>query len=275
MKKIIILLLLPVFMFASFSQDKPKIKGNEKVTTIARIIEEKFNSLEVDDGLKVELIQGMQNSYSVTTDKNLQKVIKFEVSDGVLKINTTSSIISSKKLEIVLTFNNLNHIDLKNNAEVKAKERIISHAMHISAYNSSKFDLDIKADGVAVMMKDNVEGKLKLHSDEITIAISDNAKLDAHISTDQAIVKLEKYAKLALDGKSDKVTFYVSDMSVLDAKKMKVASAKLIVSDNAIVHVDARKNLDLVAKDKCNIYLYSEPEMQVNKLTDSAMISMR
>lgn len=277
MKKIILLLLLPIFGFTSFSQEKPKIIGDRNVTTTTHNIEEVFNAIEVDDGLKVELIQSMENSYTLTTDENLQDVIKFEVNEGVLRISSTSKITSREKLEIALTFNNLNDIDLKNGAVVFAEKRIETKSLRISAYNSSVFDLDIIADGdgVAVMMQDNAFGKLKARTENITLALSDDANLVADISTDKATVELMKSAKLNLDGNSDDVAFYAMDSSELDARKMKVSSAKLIVSDNAMVHVDAREHLDLEAKDKSNIFLYSVPDKEVKKITDSALITMR
>lgn len=277
MKKIILLLLLPIFGFTSFSQEKPKIIGDRNVTTTTHNIEEVFNAIEVDDGLKVELIQSMENSYTLTTDENLQDVIKFEINEGVLRISSTSKITSREKLEIALTFNNLNDIDLKNGAVVFAEKRIETKSLRISAYNSSVFDLDIIADGdgVAVMMQDNAFGKLKARTENITLALSDDANLVADISTDKATVELMKSAKLNLDGNSDDVAFYAMDSSELDARKMKVSSAKLIVSDNAMVHVDAREHLDLEAKDKSNIFLYSVPDKEVKKITDSALITMR
>ncbi|HTN68760.1 MAG TPA: DUF2807 domain-containing protein [Dysgonamonadaceae bacterium] len=283
MKKIILLLLLPIFSLNFFPQEKPKIIGTRNVSTTAKNIEEIFNAIEVDDGLKVELIQGMENSYRLTADENLQDVIKFEVNGDVLRISTTSKITSSEKIEVVLYFNNLNEIVLKNNAEVYADTKIKSNHMQINAYNSSVFDLDIISDdhnhehehGVAVVMRDNAYGKLKVQIQTVTLALSDNANLVADISTDKTTVELIKSAKLNLDGNSDEVAFYAMDSSELDARKMKVSSAKLIVSDYAQVHLDAKKHLDLQAKNNCNIFLYSTPDKEVKKITDSALITMK
>lgn len=283
MKKLILLLLLPVFSFSFFSQEKPIIEGNRNVATTTQDIGEIFNSLEVDDNLKVELIQGTENSYRLTTDKNLQDVIKFEVNGNVLRISTTSKITSSEKLKIVLTFNNLNEIVLKNNAEVYSETKIKSNHMQINAYNSSVFDLDIISEehkhehehGVAVVMRDNAYGKLKAQIQTVTLALSDNANLIADISTDKTTAELINSAKLNLDGNSDNVAFYAKGSSELDARKMKVSSAKLIVSDYAQVHLDAEKDLDLQAKNNCNIFLYSTPDKEVKKVTDSALITMK
>ncbi len=283
MKKFILLLVLPIFSFSSFSQEKPKIIGDRNVTTTTQNIREVFSAIEVDDGLKVELIQGAENSYILTTDENLQDVIKFEVSGNVLRISKTSEITSSEKLEIVLSFNNLNEIVLKNNAEVYADTKIKTNHMQINAYNSSVFDLDLISEehkhehkhGVAVVMGDNAYGKLKAQIQTVTLALSDNASLVADISTDKTTVELINSAKLNLDGNSDKVEFYAKDSSELDARKMKASSAKLIVSDNAQVHLDARKYLDLQAENNCNIFLYSTPDKEVKKITDSALITMK
>ena len=86
------------------------------------IIEKEFNAIEVDDALEVTLSQSNQNSYVLTTDKNLQDVIRFTINDSVLKIYTTNKITSSKKLEINLKFINLEHITLKNNAKIEGSD---------------------------------------------------------------------------------------------------------------------------------------------------------
>ena len=137
-KRVVTLIILILFSTLVFAQKKQKIKGDKEVVTTTITMEKGFNAIEIDDALEVNLTQGASNSYVLTTDKNLQNVIKFSVNDSVLKIYTTDKITSSKKLEINLSFVNLEHISIKNDAKVNGQGRFISKVMYINAYNSSK-----------------------------------------------------------------------------------------------------------------------------------------
>ena len=94
MKKFTLLLLVAIISTASFSQKKEKIKGDKDVTTVTNGFEKGFTAIEISDNLKVTLTSSLQNSYTLTTDKNLQDVIQFTVNEGLLKIYTTSNIVS-------------------------------------------------------------------------------------------------------------------------------------------------------------------------------------
>ena len=144
MKKFTLLLLVAIISTASFSQKKEKIKGDKDVTTVTNGFEKGFTAIEISDNLKVTLTSSLQNSYTLTTDKNLQDVIQFTVNEGLLKIYTTSNIVKSKKLDITLGLNNLEYIYLKDDAELKSDKTFESNAINIDAQNASKFDTDIK-----------------------------------------------------------------------------------------------------------------------------------
>lgn len=275
MKKLSLLFILSIISIISFAQKKEKIKGDKNVVTTTDNISKEFNAIEVADELKVTLTQGIQNSYTLSSDKNLQEVIQFTVVEGTLKIYTTSRITSSKKLEIKVTFKNLEQIKLKDDAEIDAEKMFESKVFIINADNSSKFNLEIKTKDISITMLGNAKGKLKANSESAVIAMSDKSNLNADISTDRTTVELTKSAKVELDGKSDDATFTTKDSSELDAKRMKTSSVSLNTSNNAKVHIDVKKNLQIYAKDKSNIYLYSEPKIQIEKFADKAELLKR
>lgn len=275
MKKLTLLLMLSFISMASFAQKKPKIKGDKNVTTIANNIIKEFTAIEIADELKVTLVPGLLNNYTLTSDKNLQSVIEFKVEEGVLRIYSTSQITGSKKLEIKVVFRSLDKIDLMNDAQVKVEGTLESNSLFINADNSSKFDLEVKTKDVSINMLGNAKGKLKAHTDNTVIVMIDKSDLNADITTNKMSVDLTKSAKLELRGNSDDLTFKATDSSEMDAKKMKVSSANLNVSSNAKVHVDVKKNLSIFAKDKSSIYLYSEPKINIEKLADKSEILKR
>ena len=275
MKKYTILLLLSIFSIVTFAQKKEKIKGDKNVTTVTNGFDKGFTAIEVFDNLKVTLTKSLQNSYTLTTDENLHDVIQFTINEGVLKIYTTSNIVKSKKLDITLSLYNLESIFLKDDAELKMDKVFDSNTITINAQNSSQFDIETKASQATITMLNDAKGKLKLHADQIAITMADKTNLDADINTDNTNASLSSSAKLRLDGNSDKVLFTTIDSSELDAKRLKVSSANVNTKDKSELHIDARKNLAIDARDKSKIFVYSEPKIDIKKFTDRAEIIKR
>ena len=272
MKKITLLLLLSIISMASFSQKKEKIKGDKNVITVNKGFENGFSAIEIAENLKVKLTNSLINGYTLTADSNLHDDIMFTVSEGILKIYTTSNIVSSKKLDITLSLNNLDYIYLKDDAEIKSEKTFDSNAITIDAQNSSKFDLELKSNQVSIKMNSGAKGKLKLRADELIIAMSDKAYLEADINVNANSTSLANNAKLKLDGNCDKASFSTIDSSELDAKRMKVSSAEVTATKGSEVHIDARKNLSIDARDKSKVFVYSEPKIDIKKFADKAEI---
>ena len=275
MKKYTLLLLLSIFSIVTFAQKKEKIKGDRNVTTVTNGFDKGFTAIEVFDNLKVTLTKSLQNSYTLTTDKNLHDVIQLTVNEGVLRVYTTSNIVKSKELHITLSLNNLESIFLKDDAELKMDKVFDSNTIIINAQNSSKFDIETKASQATITMLNDAKGKLKLHADQIAITMADKTNLDADINTDNTNASLSSSAKLRLDGNSDKVLFTTIDSSELDAKRLKVSSANVSTKDKSELHIDARRNLSIDARDKSKVFVYSEPKIDIEKFTDRAEIIKR
>ena len=272
MKKLTLLLLVSIISMASFSQKKDKIKGDKNVTTVTNGFERGFTAIEISDNLKVTLKRSLQNSYTLTADKNLHDVIKFSITEGILKIYTTSNIVNSKKLDITLGLNNLEYIYLKDDAELKSDKTFESNAININVQNASKFDLDLRSKQVTIKMLSGTKGKLKLRADDLVIAMSDKANLEADLNLNTTSVSLTNNAKLRLDGSSDKVSFTTIDSSELDAKRMKVSTADVTATKGSEIHIDARKSLSIDARDKSKVFVYSEPRIDMKKFADRAEI---
>jgi hypothetical protein len=236
MKKGFLSLLFLLISITVFAQKKPKISGDKNVTTVTKVLMEDFNAIEIDDELKVTINQSDKNGYTLTTDQNLQDIVQFNVKDNILKIYTVNKITSSKKLDIQLNFKMVQHLILKNDVKVESDGKIRSdNVLYITAYNSSNFELDVKADDVFVTMQRNAGGKLKAISKNMTIIMNDRTDLKASVQSDKTSVTLTKSAQLSLTGDSEFAAFNLKDTSELDARKMRVSSADLYTSNNADV----------------------------------------
>ncbi len=272
MKRVTVLIILLAFSVHTYAQKKPKIKGNRVVTEMTKELFESFNAIEIDDALELTLTQGSSNSYYIKTDENLHDIVQFSVRDSILKIYSSNKIVSSKKLEIELTITEIEHIILKNDAKVEGKGQFSSDKMYISAYNSSRFDLDIEADDVTVTMHRNAGGKLKVRSENTTIIMNDRTDLKATVVADKIRVTLTKSAQLKLSGDSDYSAFNLKDSAELDAQNMKASSVDLYTSNSADVYVYASKNIELYARGNSNVYVYGDAKLEVKGLTDKSKI---
>lgn len=272
MKKSMLIVALLSFSISIFAQKKPKIKGNRIINEITKNIPETFNTVEIDDELKVILNQSDQSGYYLKTDENLIDIIQFKIEDSILKVYTTNRIVRSRKLEISLNVKEIEHIILKNNAEVKSDKKLISEKMYISGYGSSYLDLNVKADDVRVTLYDKVRGKIKIKSENTTITMNGKTDLKTYVVTDKIQVAMTKATELNMDGDADYASFDVKDSSKLKAKKMKTSSTDLNTYNSADAYVYAKRNLELYAQGKSIVYVYGNPELDVKTLTDRTKI---
>ncbi|MCD8404639.1 DUF2807 domain-containing protein [Tenacibaculum dicentrarchi] len=272
MKKIILVVFSVMISSVILAQDKQKIKGNKQVITTSKSIDKAFYKIEIDDALELSINQADKNSYVLTTDKNLHEVINFVVIDSVLKIATTHKIARSKKLKIALDFVKLEKITLKNGAKLKGDGIFNSKVMHIDCYNSSEFELDLKAEKVIVNMLGKSKGTLKIKATNTTFLMSDKARLEAHVLADNVTAKLINSADLNLEGEAKKATFNLKEAADMKAKEMKISEVDIYTSGNADTSIYAGKNLTLYAEGKSKIEIYGTPIIELKGFKGTAKL---
>ncbi|MDR0591569.1 MAG: DUF2807 domain-containing protein [Candidatus Nomurabacteria bacterium] len=100
------------------------IRGDGKVVTQERKVEV-FSAIELSGDYTANIHFGKSNGVSVTTDGNLQKHIKVEVSDSVLSISfidTNFKPIMSTKLVVDITMPEISSLDISGAANVTFDE---------------------------------------------------------------------------------------------------------------------------------------------------------
>ncbi|CAL2085795.1 conserved exported hypothetical protein [Tenacibaculum dicentrarchi] len=272
MKKIILVVFSVMISSVILAQDKQKIKGNKQVITTSKSIDKAFYKIEIDDALELSINHADKNSYVLTTDKNLHEVINFEVIDSVLKIATTHKIARSKKLKIALDFVKLEKITLKNGAKIKGDGIFNSKVMHIDCYNSSEFELDLKAEKVIVNMLGKSKGTLKIKGTNTTFLMSDKARLEAHVLADNVTAKLINSADLNLEGEAKKATFSLKEAADMKAKEMKISEVDIYTSGSADASIYAGKKLILYAQGKSEVAIYGEPTIELKGFKGTAKL---
>ena len=272
MKTLLCIFLIICTANLSLAQKTEKIKGDKEVITVTNSIDKEFSILEINNNLKVTVVQSNKNSYVLTTDKNLADVVNIEVKNGVLKIHTTAKITGSKKLEIFLSVKNLSEIILNDDAELETQGTLSSDIFSLTGNQSSKFDLDLETKNASIILTKNSGGKIELKSKEASLNISDRTDLKGKIDSDKLSVQLSKSGQLDLDGKVKTAIFDIKNSAELKAKKMKANTVSLNASNNTDIYVHATKDLIIDAEGKSKVFVYGNPKIEVKGLTDSSRI---
>lgn len=139
--------------------DGSGISGNGNVVEMERTVD-KFHSISVENGIDVFLTQGDNQPLKVVADENLHDIIRTDVFNGTLVIESDVNIRSAKKKEIYIYTPVLDKININSAGNLKAEtpfnveniEIDLSSAgdLHLEL-NANHIDLDISSAGNATL----------------------------------------------------------------------------------------------------------------------------
>lgn len=271
MKKQILFLLVLAIGTIAYAQKKPKIQGNKVVVDIYNTLGE-FSAIEVSDDLEVTLTQTESNGYHLKTDENLAPIIKFDIEDEVLKIYAVNRITSSKKLEIDVTFKNINELMIKGDTKLKSMNRLKLDTLDFTARDNAFYELDIEVNDGTFILNKNTKGELLLRGDKVQMILNDNSFLESEMVLNDLDIEINKRSDIDLSGDVKNLKLTATGSSEIKAKKLKSTFADLIASNTADIYVYASKELKLYAQGKSYIYVYGNPDIQVDGLNDKSRI---
>jgi hypothetical protein len=162
-----------------------------------------FLSLEVKGAFEVFLFQGKSESLTVEADKNLMTIIKTEVKGDKLRIYTDESIKSFTKMNIYLTFEDLEMIDLSGAVEISADEKLRFEELSLDGSGASELDLIMEVASLNADFSGASEINLAGSAQSAIFDISGASEIDAY---DFEI----KHCELDVSGASD-ARIYVTD----------------------------------------------------------------
>ena len=100
-----------------------------------------FTSLEVSGAFNVYLYQGKSESLTVETDQNLMEYIITEVKGDKLEIYTKGTIRKATKMNIYLTFEELEMIDVSGAVSITGEDKMIFQELNIDGSGATEIDL--------------------------------------------------------------------------------------------------------------------------------------
>jgi len=266
--------ILAVILLATtmiFAQKKAKISGNKTVVDVFKTLNA-FNTLQIEDNLRVNIAQTLDNGYHLQTDENLVEVVRFEVIDSVLRIYSLMNITGSKKLEINLTFKNLKAITLLHDSELTATSKLTLPELQFTASDDAKYDLDITTETASLFLNNGTKGDLLLKGNKLKMILNENAFLKGNIVLDELEITVNKRADLDLSGDVTRLQLTATGSSDIKAKKLRTTYANLNGSNSADIYINTSKELDLYMQGKSDVYVYGNPEIKVSGMNDKSKI---
>ncbi len=121
------------------------VDGNGKVVKETRNVSN-FDAIKIGGAFDVYLSQGSSENLVIEADENLMDLIKTDVRDGTLVIDTRKNIRNSKELNIYITFRDLEKLKLSGAVEVQSDGKLKFEDLSIHGSGASEIELELEAD---------------------------------------------------------------------------------------------------------------------------------
>jgi hypothetical protein len=270
MKKIVILVFLFCFGFQIFAQRKPKIKGNRNVIESTENLP-RFTEIQLEDDIDVLIQKGSQESVTIEADDNLIDVLKFNVSDGILYISSFYNITSKKKLNITVSYTELDALSLSNGL-ITMKDVITSEYLNVKASGAARLILNASADVISVQMEENSSGDFNIASDSLNLTFKDRIDAKVYATGQNNTLFMYKNASVKMEGNTAFFAAKLYGNSTLKAEEFKAKSMLLASEDSPEAKVYVMDEFELSSKGASKTSLYGNPKITILEFRDTSQL---
>jgi hypothetical protein len=138
-----------------------------------------FSQIDISGGYDVTLKQDSSFTLNVTTDDNLLKEVKTDVSGDKLKIHTEKNICTSHPITIIIGIKNLEEIKGSGGITVTSDGKLNVKDLNLDFSGAGKVNLDMVADNVTTKGSGIIEMNLKGQASSHTVNVSGTGKINA------------------------------------------------------------------------------------------------
>lgn len=154
------------------------IKGNGKVVTEDRVVEE-YSGLDISSAFNVVIMQGDHYSLTVEADENLLPVIETKVKRGVLYISTKENIRKFEKMNIYITFVDIDRMEISGAVDLESKGVLNLNNLDLECSGATDIDLSLEVSTLRVDISGasdlNLEGRCGMFVIDVSGASDLNA----------------------------------------------------------------------------------------------------
>ena len=275
-RNLLSIVLITLFTTSTIAQDK--IKGNKNVTTIETEVNS-FNKIVVGEKFTINFMKDDAASVEIKTDENLHDIIRYAVTDSVLKFKTTKRITSSKEMEITVRYTDvLKIIELKDNAELNSVNTVDNIGIILKINDNAKANLNLK--NYSFKLVNNNDSKLKLSSKSrlniesklVDLELNENSKTEALITCDSLHLNMYQRANAKIEGDVNYMKANTINSTNLTGKNLAVLNCEVITEDSSDFEIQVTDNLILESSGTSELFIYGDPKITINKFTESAKL---
>lgn len=276
MKKISTSILFFLLTFSlCFSQNQEKIKGNRNITVVETPINA-FHTISLNADIDIEVIYNTTPSVEIETDENLHDVVKFEVIDSVLTFNKTARITSKKRLNIKVQYDeSLKLIEATDNSKILSLTTMDLENFSLKTKGSAKVGLTVKSDHFNFDGDDKSKSTLNITSKNCSINMSGYSKLEALITSTQISATQFQRALMKIEGSCDIAVLELDNNAQFNGKNFTINTCNIICDIDSDAYLEVLENVTIEASGASSIYLYENPKIVINKLTDTSKLEKK
>lgn len=265
-------------LFTSITLGQSKIKGNKNVTIIQTEINS-FNKLVLGEKFTVSLIKDNVASIEIKTDENLHDVIKFNVSDSILRLKTTKRITSKKELEITVRYTeSLNEIELNDDAELNSVNAIDNSNVVLRLNDDAKANLNLRTHTFKLInnntstLKLNARSRFNIDSKLVELELNESSSSEALITCDSLKLDMYQRAFAKIEGDVKFLKANTINSSNFIGKNLAVNYCEIIAEDSSDFEIQALDDIIIESSGSSEVFIYGDPKITINKFSDTARL---
>ena len=139
----------------------------------------------------------------------------------------------------------------------------------------SKAGLTIKSDDFNFSGDDKSKVKLNLTSENFTMNLSGNCKVEALINTSQITSTLYQRANANIEGSCINANLELDNNTQLNAKNFTINNCTIACAISSDAYLEVLENITIEASGTSSIYLYENPKIIINKLSDTSKLQKK
>ena len=121
-------------------------KGSGNRITQTRAADEKFDQIEVQQGISVDVSQTNTQSITVEIDDNIQKLIQTKIENGILKIYTKESFNTNASPKVKVSLPTISALKASSGSEMSSRTILSSTNLNVKSSSGSSVNVDVEAD---------------------------------------------------------------------------------------------------------------------------------
>ncbi len=264
-------LVVVIFVTINVSAQREKVKGSRNVKELSEPLRP-FTDIKVIDGLEVTLMEDVTTGYDLEMDDNLLELISFDIRDSTLLVSTRKDIRSSKKLNIIVRFQELHSVTVAAYSKVISKSAIKTKNFECNLTSDSEFEGEIKSENALISADESSKFDIKFKGDEIKFSLKNNAFAKADINTEKFVLMASDRTDMSFKGNAEEAMITLTNNAEFKGRAFAVDQVSLTAKDDTSVIVSVEKDIVLDMDNKSEIELYGNPAIVIEKLAGNAKI---